>query len=202
MIRPTAVLAILLTGGVVANAIEEPAFEVVESTDVYEVRRYAPYIVAETTVNGDFGSAGGKAFRILAGYIFGNNEDSTKMKMTAPVETRPALESTSMVTSGKNGSSAYTVGFVMESQYGLDTLPAPKDGRVSLREVPARTVAALRYSGRWTEGNYQKHERRLLVALDDDGYATIAPPMLARYNGPMTPWFLRRNEVLVEVEKP
>lgn len=191
--------ASLLLVAVVVNAIEEPAFEIIDSNEVFEVRRYASYIVAETTVDGDLNDAGSAAFRILAGYIFGDNSDSAKMKMTAPVETRPAKGSAAMVTSGKAGPSRYTVGFVMESKFSLDTLPQPEDQRVTLREVEPRTVAALRFSGRWTEGNYEKHEKMLLEALDAAGYETVAPPMLARYNSPMMPWFMRRNEVLVEV---
>jgi hypothetical protein len=73
----------------ITMAIEEPSYEVLEQADEYEVRRYAPYLVAEVDVEGDFGEAGNKAFRLLSGYIFGDNQTEEKMSMTAPVESRP-----------------------------------------------------------------------------------------------------------------
>ena len=74
--------ALTLTGAN-AMAIEEPRYEVLASTDVYEVRRYDSYIIAETDVEGSYKTSGNKAFRILAGYIFGDNQASEKMAMTA-----------------------------------------------------------------------------------------------------------------------
>ena len=92
-------------------AIEEPEFEVIRATGDYEIRRYAPFIVAEVDVEGD---AGNRAFRILADYIFGNNGRGEKMAMTAPVVSAPA----------EDGEQTYTYAFVMESRYSIDTVPA------------------------------------------------------------------------------
>jgi hypothetical protein len=201
--------ALLLTNGAHALAIEEPDYQVLDKKDAYEIRRYASYIVAEVDVDGDFKSSGGSAFRILAGYIFGDNQGGTKMAMTAPVETRAAENGTTMnmtapVTTTPSAAEAqtYTYAFVMESQYSMETLPKPNDPRIRLREVPSRTVAAHRYSGRWTPANYREHETLLLAALRADDIQTTSRPMIARYNGPMTPWFMRRNEVLVDVAWP
>ncbi len=199
--KTCAAMALLLTWSLPAMAIEEPAYEVVTTADEFELRRYAPYIVAETTVDGDLGRASGKAFRILAGYIFGANESSEKMKMTAPVESRP-LPKVGLNTATRTADQQYRFAFVMESRYTMDTLPEPADARVTLREVPARTVAAHRFSGRTSNGNHEKHEQRLLDALEANGIATLSDPTLARYDGPMKPWFMRRNEVLIEVEVP
>jgi len=200
------VAALTLTGGN-AMAIEEPQYEVLASTDDYEVRRYDSYIIAETDVEGTYKTAGNKAFRILAGYIFGDNQASEKMAMTAPVESRPAddgvkMNMTAPVTSapGNDETGSYTYSFVMENKYSLETLPVPNDPRVRLRVLPERTVAVHRYSGTWSEDNYLKHERLLLDALADDGISTRGVPMSARYNAPFTPWFMRRNEVMIEVD--
>lgn len=199
------IAALTLTGGN-AMAIEEPGYEVLASTDDYEVRRYDAYIIAETDVEGTYKTAGNKAFRILAGYIFGDNQASEKMAMTAPVGSRPADDSVKMnmtapvtSTSGNEDTGSYTYSFVMEKKYSLDTLPAPNDPRVRLRVVPERTVAVHRYSGTWSEDNYLKHERLLLDALAGDGVSTRGAPISARYNAPFTPWFMRRNEVMIEV---
>ena len=198
--------ALILTGGK-AMAIEEPRYEVLASTDDYEVRRYEAYIIAETDVEGTYKTSGNEAFRILAGYIFGDNQASEKMAMTAPVGSRPADDSVKMkmtapVTSapGNNEAGSYTYSFVMESKYSLETLPVPNDPRVRIRVVPERTMAVHRYSGTWSEDNYLKHERVLLDALAAEGISTRGAPESARYNAPFTPWFMRRNEVMIEIE--
>ena len=187
-------------------AIEEPDYEVLLTTKHYEVRRYQPYIVAEVDVEGDMGSAGNKAFRILAGYIFGKNEPGEKMAMTAPVESQEKAAGEKMAMTAPvlsdtpdPGRSEYTYAFVMEAKYTLDTLPAPLDPRIRISEKPARVVAVRRYSGRWSEGNYNKHETALLEALETDRVQTMGEPILARYNGPFIPWFMRRNEIQIEV---
>lgn len=199
-------LAALTVTGVNAMAAEEPDYEVLASTKHYEIRRYEPYIVAETDVAGTFEASGNEAFRILAGYIFGNNRASEKMAMTAPVKSRPVgdgvkMKMTAPVNSypGEGDTGRYTYAFVMEKKYTLDTLPVPDDPRVHIREVPERTVAVHRYSGSWSRKNYVKHERLLLDALADDGISTRGAPVSARYNAPFTPWFMRRNEVMIEI---
>jgi hypothetical protein len=176
-----------------AMAIEEPKFEVLQSHDDYEVRRYVPHIVAEVDVAGDDGDPGRAAFRILAGYIFGDNEAETKMSMTAPVTSQAV---------GDDEKALYTYAFFMESEYTMETLPKPVDTRIRLVEKPARVIAARRYSGRWSASNYQKNEAALMAALADDGVVLAGEPYLARYNSPFTLWFMRRNELLVEIEWP
>jgi len=192
-----------------AMAIEEPAFDILSTTDDYEIRQYAPSIVAEIDVEGDMNKAGGDAFRVLAGYIFGKNQPGTKMAMTAPVTSQRAgdgermnMTAPVMSTAADDGSKAYTYAFLMESKYSMDTLPKPLDPRVRLVEKPARVVAVRQYSGTWSSKNYRKNEELILAALHDNGVAISGRPYLARYNSPFTPWFLRRNEVIVEIEIP
>jgi hypothetical protein len=174
------VLLILTLTGATAMALEEPTYEVLLTVGDVEFRRYEPYMLAEVTVDGD--SQDNRAFRILAGYIFGDNDDSEKMNMTAPVETR---------------GSDYA--FVMERKYSLDSLPRPNDDRIRIIERDSRVVAAIRFSGRWSQGNIRKHERQLADALAGMAVETTGAPELARYNSPFTPWFLRRNEIIVPV---
>ena len=168
-------------------AIEEPDYEVLMQREDYEVRRYAPYVVAEVDVSGK--SADSQGFRTLAGYIFGDNDRNEKMQMTAPVESR----------AGKQNE-ATTYGFVMQRKYTLDTLPAPNNERIRLREKPARNVAVHSFSGRWSRGNLERHENKLLDALKADGIEPQGAVELARYNGPFTPWFMRRNELMVPID--
>ena len=184
------IAAVLLVAGGPAMAIEEPDFEVIRATGDYEVRQYAPYIVAEVDVEGDSGDSGSRAFRILANYIFGNNEGGTKMAMTAPVVSDVP----------RDDRSTYTYAFVMEARYTMETLPLPADPRIRIVQKPAQVVAARSYSGRWTEENYRQHELSLITALTLDGLDARSEPMLARYDSPFKPWFLRRNEVLIELD--
>lgn len=208
-----AALIALIPGGD-SMAIEEPAYDIVQQGPVFELRRYRPHLVAETQVSGGFDEVGGKAFRILADYIFGNNRTSEKIAMTAPVSQRPATDS-----EGAQGMriemtapvaqraldpelGTYVISFVMPSRFRLETLPRPNDSRVKLREEPARLMAALRYSGGWAEGRYREQETRLLAAVRTAGLTPIGEPIYARYNPPFSLPFLRRNEVLVEVAEP
>ena len=197
-----------LLASVTVNAIEKPVYKVVHAASNYEIRLYEAYLVAETDVEGEFSDAGNTAFGILAGYIFGDNAAREKMKMTAPVESRSAEKTPPA--SGANDSrkpddvSTFTYGFVMERRFTMDTLPNPTDDRVRIRRVDPRHVAVLRYSGRWTEENYHKHRQALFDALEKDDISIVGEPILARYNPPIMPWFMRRNEVMVEVrwDKP
>jgi len=198
-----AVVASMLTG--TAMAYEEPEYRVLAEREEYEIRAYEPYLVAETVVEGDYGESGGKGFRRLAGYIFGDNKASEKMAMTAPVTREPA-ESVKMnmtvpvISERVAGAERYRYQFVMERKYTRETLPVPEDDRVTIREIPARTMAVHRYSGRWTASNFEKHTAILLRALERDGIEVVGTPRSAAYNAPFMPPFLRRNEVLVEVD--
>ena len=170
-------------------ALEEPDYEVLAETPDYEIRSYEPYLVAEVDVRGQ--SADSQGFRTLAGFIFGDNQSNEKMAMTAPVESRDA-----------DDGDAITYAFVMEDKYTLETLPTPNNERIRIREKSARIVAVRRFSGRWTAKNMARHEKELLESLDADGVETTGVVELARYNRPFTPWFMRRNELIVPVNWP
>ena len=172
-----------------AVAIEEPEFSVLHSTDEYEVRAYAPYIVAEVDVTGDMNRAGNSAFRVLAGYIFGQNEPGEEMAMTAPVASEPLPDG-----------DAYTYAFVMERKYDMVSLPKPLDSRIRLVEKSARVMAVRRYSGSWNVATDRQQRAALIAALEADQVATTGEPIMARYDSPWTPGFMRRNEIMIEIE--
>ena len=197
------IVGVTLPGGATL-AYEEPGYTVLRTSIDYEIRRYEPFIVAEVDVRGSFNDAGNAAFRILANYIFGGNvpadavesdsrdaDQGVRLAMTAPV--------ISAVSETEAGATIYTYGFVMPSEFSLASLPQPLDGRIRLRETPAQLVAARRYSGRWTESRFMANETALLDALERDGVESNGSPLFARYNSPWTPWFMRRNEILVPV---
>ena len=195
-----ATLLLALLASPLAMALEEPAYEVIEQDGDFELREYAAYLVAETRVEASFTEAGNAAFRRLFRYIGGDNAAQEKIAMTAPV-TQVKGEKIAMtvpVTQVAEGDS-YRVAFIVPSKYTAETVPVPTDPRVEIREVPAARVAVWRYSGRWTEERYDEMEGKLREAMAARGLRAAGPPVLARYNPPMMPWFLRRNEVLIPV---
>lgn len=203
-IRRAATLALLLaaTAAEVAMATEEPKYRALETRDGWELRLYEPMVVAETNVAGDFGPAGTEGFRRIAGYIFGGNDGGRKVAMTAPVaqERRPrAGQKTAMTApvAQERSDEGWTVAFVMPSEHSLATLPRPDDPRVTLRPVPARRVAAVTFSGTWGAERFDEVARGLLERVAAAGLTPAGLPVYARYDPPWTPWFLRKNEVLL-----
>lgn len=188
---------ILVLMPLLSHAIEEPEYEVLRKLDKVELRQYAPYVVAEVVLRSTAEEAGNQAFPILAGYIFGKNKGERKLAMTAPVTQSAVpvrLEMTAPVTQAAVAG-GMRVQFVLPKGVTLATAPEPLDPRVQLREVPASQWAAIRYSGTWSQANYDEHLALLIAALAAAGVATQGEPVLARYNPPITPWFLRRNEI-------
>jgi hypothetical protein len=187
---------------VVTMAIEEPRYTVLQQLDGAEVREYAAYVVAQVEVPGPADEAGSQAFPILAGYIFGKNKGARNFEMTAPVTQTAApvkMKMTAPVTQ-TSSSGGFLVQFVLPKEVTLGTAPEPLDPRVKLLEVPARRVAVIRYSGFWSQANYDEHLGKLEAALRRAQLHWTGPPTLSRYNPPFTPWFLRRNEIWLTLE--
>ena len=194
-------LSITFLAAMPTHAIEEPTYTVVQKTEVFEVRQYAPYLVAEVVVPGPASEAGNQGFRLLGGYIFGNNKGERKLEMTAPVTQTPVqpappvkLEMTAPVTQTA-APGGFLVHFVMPKGYTLTTLPEPIDERVKLREVPGHRIAVVRFSGGWSQSTYEEQLQILRNALAAAGMATTGEPVSSRYNSPFSLPFLRRNEV-------
>ena len=180
-----------------SHAIEEPDYEVNRTFGNVELRRYAPYVVAEVVLDTSAEDAGNQAFPILAGYIFGKNKGEKKFAMTAPVTQSAApvrMDMTAPVTQAAVAG-GMRVQFVLPKGVTLATAPEPSDPRVQLRLVPTGNWAVIRYSGTWSQANYLEHLDELKAALEAAGVATQGEPVLARYNAPFTPWFMRRNEI-------
>lgn len=183
-------------------AIEEAEYTVVLKEDRFEVREYQPHIVAETSVDGDFEDAGDEAFDRLFEYISGNNKSRQKIEMTAPVGQAAASQKIDMTSpvGQMEVDGRWAVSFMMPASFTLKTTPEPKDPNVILRQIPARKMAAVRYSGFWSEKGYLRNKAKLEAWIDEKGFSTAGEPVWARYNPPFMPWFLRRNEILVPIE--
>jgi hypothetical protein len=165
------------------------------------VRQYAPYTVAEVVVAGSANEAGNKAFRILAGYIFGKNNGGKKLAMTAPVTQTAApvkLAMTAPVTQSV-APGGYLVQFILPRGMTPATAPVPIDPQIVLRQVQPMRVAVIRYSGFWSDANYGRHLATLEETLKRAGLQWTGEPVLSRYNPPFTPWFMRRNEIWLQL---
>lgn len=189
-------------------AVDEPKYEVIKEYEEFELRKYSSFIIAETEVESDMEEAGNKAFDVLFKFISGNNVKKEEIEMTAPVlqaDSKPEGEEISMTApvrqvSKSEGESKFLISFVMPLEYTMETVPSPLDERITIKEIPERVMAVRKYSGTWSEENYRDNERVLLSEVRNNKYQMTGDPEYARYNPPFWPWFLRRNEVMVEVK--
>ncbi len=201
-----AIVAVLVLGGVLAgpimNEVERPDYEVISSAGQnIEIRRYEPMIIAQVTMRGKREEAIGDGFRLLADYIFGNNTVSQEIAMTAPVQQQASekIAMTAPVQQQAKGN-AWTVSFVMPSEYTMETLPKPNNERVMLKQVPAKRVIAITFSDTNSDANIAEHERQLKAYIQANNLQTTGQPTYAFYNPPWTLPPMRRNEVMIELE--
>ena len=195
-------LCTLFTFGGSAMATEEPAFSVVVSEGVFEVRDYPALIAAEVSVTGSRDEASNTGFRLLAGYIFGANTRRQSIAMTAPVvQERSASETIAMTApvTQSGGEDAWVVRFVMPGAYTMETLPAPNDARVRLVSVPVARYAVVRFSGLARPADVERRTAALRAFMEQSQLSAAGAASLARYDPPWTPWFMRRNEVWIPI---
>jgi hypothetical protein len=165
----------------------EPAFRTEGTFGELELRRYEARVEASAEVDVPvLELALDRGYGRLACYVYGQNTEGELLKRTMPV-----------LTAMHDG--RYAVSFVMPPGRDLASLPRPTHPGVELREVPARTIAALRFRGRFTRDNIAAHERRLLNQLIDAGLSARGSVGFAAFDSPATLPILRRNELWIEV---
>jgi hypothetical protein len=180
---------------------ETPRYTVIKKENEFEIRQYPAYIQAEVAVGEQsYRAAIENGFGILAGYIFGNNISKHKIEMTTPVQAsrseKIAMTTPVTVTAGSN----FTIAFIMPSAYSMESLPEPKDSRIHFRQIPTRSVAAVRFSGYFQQDTINKRKQHLAEWLVKGGYEMEGDFIVAGYNPPWVPGFLARNEVLVPIK--
>ncbi len=200
----TVVGLIALTCGIFAGnvmAVEEAKYDVVVTEKPFEIRNYATSFVAEVRLEGEFDEVSNKAFRKLFKYISGENTSQDKIAMTAPVSQESSSEKISMTApvSQQVSNGSWVVSFMMPATYTMQNLPEPNDPDVLLREVPAYRAAVIRYSGSWKQKKYLANLELLQDWIKSRDLTPTGTPVFARYNAPITPWFLRRNEIVIPV---
>ena len=189
-----------ITWSAVASNVETPDYMVSSKSGNLEIREYGPTIVAEATVEGERDQAIQRGFRIIADYIFGNNLSSTKVAMTAPViqQSSEKIAMTAPVIQQAKGTS-WNVRFVMPSKYTIATLPKPVNPQVALIEVPATRFAVIRFSGFAGQDSLDKQETPLRAFMAERSLVAANPPQYAYYNAPWALPFMRRNEIMIEI---
>ena len=180
----------------------EPRHDVLSQDGQFEIRVYPPLWVAQTVVTADYREAGHIGFNRLAGYIFGGNKTRQDMPMTTPVfreSTGERIAMTAPVLQQPDGE-AWTMSFVMPEGYGQDTLPDPLDANVVLKQLPARKVAVLCYTGALDAKAIATHSAELLTWLENQSIKPLSPPRSAAYDPPWTIPMRRRNEIHVDID--
>jgi hypothetical protein len=209
----TVVLLLILAGGLYACSSTEADYEAPEYTVLHQhndiqLRSYAPMLLAEVTLdNPDRGSAGNEAFRILFDYISGNNIAAKDIAMTVPVTQTPddassgqTIPMTVPVTQTPEALQ-WRTSFRLPSSLTLSTAPKPKDTRIRIYKADPQTMAAIRFSGFWSDSNIRKHKEKLEAYIVREGLDVGGPMQVAFYNDPFTwPW-ARRNEVLYPIKR-
>ena len=181
------------------RTVEEPVYGSEELTKHVGIRRYGPRIAAETVIDAKETSARNEGFRRLARYIFGQNRGRARINMTAPVG-QQQIAMTAPVSSSSS-LSGWAVRFYMPAGCTLESLPVPDDDRVRLVEVPAESVAVLRFSGAATPAAVAARTAELRRELQAYGFETVGPPSTWLYDPPWTVPFRRRNEIAIPVSE-
>jgi len=207
LIHLSLLFIVVLCGGSTIMAIEKPKYKIIKKYDKIEIREYSPYLIAETEIDANFEEASNIAFRRLFKYISGENSSQSKIKMTAPVNQEKSekegekITMTSPVSQVEKEDGKFLISFVVPSKFTMNTVPQPLDKRVVIRQVPAKIIAAIKYSGNWSEEKYKIYETLLIEQLQKHNIVIIGNVNFARYNPPFMPSFLRRNEILIEVAR-
>jgi hypothetical protein len=184
-----------------AMSTEQPEFDLIEQHNDFQLRRYAPMIIAQVEVAGDMGDASSSGFRLLADYIFGNNVVAPSTELTSQISQPESvkIDMTAPVSRMASGDNRWLVSFVMPRQWTIDSLPKPTNSQIKIVEVPAHTAAVIEFSGLGRQTSYEKKQAELINWIASKGYELIDEARYAAYNPPWTLPPFRRNEVIIPV---
>ena len=179
----------------ISIAYEETSYRILAANQIYEIREYDDRLAVQTSQeNGQ-----NRAFRKLFKYISGSNISSTKIEMTIPVTQSIKIDMTTPVTQ-KFQDGKIIMRFFLPRKFQLETAPQPLSEDLSIVVVKGGKYAVMKYSGRSTVKNFEKHSKLLLEALSINKITTLGDPIKATFNGPLTPFFVRRNEVMIRIK--
>ena len=89
----------------------------------------------------------------------------------------------------------------MPSKYSMDSLPVPNNNRVRLKEILTTKFVVIEFSGTNSNENVTEHENKLMNYIEENQIKINDSPKYAFYNPPWSLPFLRRNEVMIEINQ-
>lgn len=186
---------------------QEPTFAVEEKEGDFEIRRYDPHLAAEVITTGDRSTAITSGFKLLADFIFGNNQRQNQKFSTSEISENKGqkivmtVPVTQQTISEQAHSDTWRVRFMMPKEFTLSTLPIPNNDRVKIKAEPVKRYATVRFTGWSSESNLSEHRELLENWISKKNLKPIGTPIYAFYNPPWSLPFLRRNECLIEIDK-
>jgi len=177
----------------ISMALEEPKYQILKSNNNYEIREYNDRLAVEVTYSNE-----DSGFRYLFNYISGENTTSEKVSMTVPVTQSVKIDMTAPVTQSKKDGKL-VMQFYLPSKFTINTAPKPTNPKVSLVVLEGDIYAVIKYSGRATDKNFQKHYKELKEYLVKDNINFVEPAIKSTFDGPFTLPILRRNEVMMKI---
>jgi DNA gyrase inhibitor GyrI len=186
------------------DVTETLRYDILKQDGDIELRQYNSYILAQVESSSDMKGATYSGFMKLFNYISGNNTNKAKIRMTIPVteeqvSTSEKIPMTAPVTTERSSNNAYVTSFVMPSNYTMETLPEPKDKSITFKQVPAHRAAVIKFSGRMNEELAGKKIEELDQWLRKNHLEPRSNFIMAQFNPPWIPGFMRHNEVWVEI---
>lgn len=181
------VVIILITGiySMTKAKTETQKYEVLYSKDNFEIRFYPEAILATVEMNGTYDNSRNSGFQVLAGYIFGGNEENSQIAMTSPVRM-------------SGNEKLNTMSFVLPSKMEFDNLPEPKDKRILLHKSKPIYTASVQFGGYANEADITKHREKLVEILKQLNIQHTSQFEFLGYNSPFD-MINRRNEVIAEL---
>ena len=192
-------LGAAMIGPIMSN-VEVPAYKILKKEQNIEIRQYPPLIIAEVKTAGSRQASINDGFRILADFIFGNNEGEKQLSMNGPITQQEGIKiaMTAPVQQEKTDAE-WATSFIMPSKFSIDTIPNPINDRIKIIQIPSKRYAVITFAGRSTEENLTKHTNELEKYMNGSSYSKVGNAKYAFYNPPWTLPFLRRNEVQFEL---
>ena len=165
-------------------------FKVLQKFDDFELREYAPCVLAEVKNSGQYANATSSAFGSLFRYISKGNQASAKIAMTAPVIAAQDEKSTKQ---------DWSVSFVMPAGSKLQEMPQPTDPHVTLREIDKEKCVAISFRGRATEELANKKINQLRASAAKQNIKLSDETRICRFDPPFKPGLLHYNEIVIPV---
>jgi hypothetical protein len=171
------------------SGVEQAPYTVLEKENDFELRHYDRLVLVTTAMPNGMDSQNSPFYKLF-NYISGKNDGTKEIPMTAPVFMEQANQATE------------SMSFVLPKNFTIETAPTPQDPDVKLEELTDYTVATITFTGLLRQENIEKHKTMLEEWITNKELKKIGAVKAAGYNPPFTIPAMRRNEILIQVQKP